>query len=96
MNNTRIGEGCELYKVIAAENVRIENHVKMGFGEEVPNETDPHIYNSGIVTVGEMSVIPADVTVGKNTCIFGATSREDYTDNYLACGKTLIKAGDEH
>lgn len=96
MNNTRIGEGCELYKVIAAENVRIENHVKMGFGEEVPNETDPHIYSDGIVTVGETSVIPEGVTVGKNTCIFGATSREDYTDNYLAGGKTLIKAGDEH
>ncbi len=96
MNNTRIGEGCELYKVIAAENVKIENHVKMGFGEEVPNETDPHIYSDGIVTVGETSVIPEGVTVGKNTCIFGATSREDYTDNYLAGGKILIKAGDEH
>ncbi len=96
MNETCIGKGCELYKAIVAENVTINDNVKLGMGDEVPNETDPHIYSDGIVTVGETSVIPEGVTVGKNTCIFGVTSREDYTDNYLAGGKILIKAGDEH
>ena len=80
---------------IIAENVEVGNYVKLGFGEEVPNETDPHIYSNGIVTVGEKSVIPEGITVGKNSCIFGVTSKEDYPDNYLASGKTLIKAGDE-
>ena len=95
MNNTVIGDGCEVYKAIIAENVEVGNYVKLGFGEEVPNETDPHIYSNGIVTVGEKSVIPEGITVGKNSCIFGVTSKEDYPDNYLASGKTLIKAGDE-
>ena len=95
MNNTVIGDGCELYKVIAAENVEIKNYVKLGIGEEAENETDPHIYNSGIVTVGEKSVIPEGITVGKNSCIFGVTTDADYTDKCLASGKTLIKAGEE-
>ena len=95
MNNTTIGDGCELYKAIVAENVVINNNVKLGFGDEVPNETDPHIYNNGIVTIGEKSVIPSGITIGKNSCVAGVTSVEDYPDNYLASGKTLIKAGDE-
>ena len=38
---------------------------------------------------------PETITVGKNSCIFGVTSKEDYPDNCLAGGKTFIKAGDE-
>ena len=95
MNETVIGEGCELYKAIVAENVNIGDHVRMGIGEEAPNETAPHIYNHGIVTVGEKSVIPNGITVGKNSVISGITDASDYTDAYLASGKTLIKAGEQ-
>ena len=96
MNGTVIGDGCELNKAIVAEKAIIGNNVKLGIGEEVENETDPHIYNHGIATVGEKSVIPDGITVGKNTCVFGTTTVEDYPDNCLASGKTLIiKAGDE-
>lgn len=95
MNGTVIGEGCELNKAIVAENVEIGNHVKLGIGGETPNETDPHIYNHGIVTIGEKSIIPDGVAVGKNTCVFGVTTAEDFPNNCLASGKTLIKAGDE-
>ena len=95
MNRTEIGSGCELVKAIIAEDVVIGNGVKLGIGEEVENETDPHIYNHGIVTIGEYSVIPDGVTVGKNAVVFGKTSPEDFTDGCLASGKTLIKAGGE-
>ena len=95
MNNTVIGENCELYKAIVAEETVIADNVKLGIGEEVPNETDPHIYNHGIVTVGEKSFVPAGVTVGKNSVVFGITSEEDYPDHYLPSGKTLIKVGDK-
>ena len=95
MNETHIGKNCELYKAIVAENVMIEDYVKLGIGEEAPNETDPHIYNNGMVTIGEKSVVPSGTTVGKNTVIFGVTTPEDYENCYLASGKTLIKAGDE-
>ncbi len=95
MNATSIGKNCELNKAIIAEEVTIGDNVKMGVGEEVPNETDPHIYNNGMVTVGEKSVVPAGVSVGKNTVIFGVTDEKDYRDHCLASGKTLIKVGDE-
>ena len=94
MNNTRIGEGCELNKAIVAENVEIGSYVKLGVGEEAENETAPHIYNHGLVTVGEKSVIPDGVSVGRNTVIFGETTGEDYENSCLASGKSLIKAGE--
>jgi len=95
MNHTQIGDHCQLNKAIVAEEVRIGSGVCLGAGEEVENETAPHIYNHGIVTIGERSVIPDGVTVGKNTVIFGVTAAEDYPDAGLAGGKTLIKAGEE-
>ena len=95
MNNTVIGDGCELYRAIVAENVQIGANVKLGVGEEVPNDTAPHIYDSGLVTIGEKSVIPAGVSVGKNSVVSGITTLQDYPEGWLAGGKTLIKAGDE-
>ncbi len=92
MNHTVIGPGCEVNKAIVAENVQIGSNVKLGVGEEAENETAPHIYNHGLVTVGEKSVIPDGVSVGKNTVIAGVTAAADYPDGYLASGKTLIKA----
>ena len=94
MNQTRIGDNCELNKAIIAENVEIGKNVKLGVGEEAENETAPHIYNQGIVTVGEKSVIPDGITVGKNSVIFGVTEAADYENCYLASGKTLIKEGE--
>ena len=95
MNQTQIGENCELYKAIVAENVAIGNNVRLGIGEEAPNDTAPHIYNHGIVTIGEKSVIPNGVTVGKNTVIFGETTDKDYEKLHFASGKSLIKAGEQ-
>ncbi len=92
MNNTVIGDGCELYKTIVAENVDIGSGSRFGIGDEAENETDPHIYNHGLVCIGERSIIPSGITVGKNACIFGETEVSDYEDSALASGKTLIKA----
>ncbi len=94
MNDTVIGNNCELYKAIIAENVNVGNNVKLGVGEEVANDTAPHIYSHGIVTIGEKSVIPNNVSVGKNSVIFGETTADDYENAYLPSGKTLIKAGE--
>ena len=95
MNQTDIGANCELNKAIIAEQVQIGDNVKLGVGDEAENETDPHIYNHGIVTIGEKSVVPSNVSVGKNSVVSGITTDADYPDNYLASGKTLIKAGDK-
>lgn len=96
MSRSSIGKNCELNKAIIAEDSQVGNNVKLGVGEEVENETDPHIYNHGIVTIGEKSVVPDGVEVGKNSVIFGRTGPEHYKEGKLASGRTLInKAGDE-
>ncbi len=95
MNHAEIGENCELNKAIVAEQVKIGDGVVLGAGEEVDNETHPHIYNQGLVCIGEKTVIPSNVKIGKNTVVTGITTAEDYPDNCLASGKSFIKAGDK-
>ena len=55
---------------------------------------NPNIYAFGLVTVGDDSVIPENVKVGKNTAISGVTQKEDYPNGVLASGEVIIKAGD--
>ena len=95
MNQTQIGDNCELTKAIIAENAAIGNNVKLGVGEEAENDTAPHIYNSGLVTIGEHTVIPDGISIGKNSAVFGITAAEDYENACLPSGRTLIKAGEE-
>ncbi len=94
MNNTTIADNCELNMAIVAENVIVEEGVKMGIGEEAENDTAPHIYNHGLVCIGEKSVVPKGVTIGKNTVVSGVTCADDYENSTLASGKSLIKAGE--
>lgn len=94
MQDVYIGRGCVLEKAIVAENCEIGDHVTLGIGSDVPNKSKPAIYSFGLVTIGENSVIPDGVQVGKNTAISGVTSKEDYPGGVLASGETLIKAGE--
>ncbi len=91
MNEADIGKGCEVNKAIIAENAQIGDNVKLGIGEEAENDSAPHIYNHGLVTVGEKSVIPSGVSVGKNSVVSGITEVSDYPDGNLPSGKTLIR-----
>ncbi len=94
MSDTTFGEDCVVEKAIIAEDVVIGDHVTIGIGSDTPNKVRPDIYNSGIATIGEKTVVPSNVQIGKNTAISGVTSREDYVDGVLESGETLIKAGD--
>ena len=94
MKDTVIGENVTIDKSIIAENCKIGNGVVLGVGEEVPNKLNASVYSFGLVTVGEDSVIPDNVRVGKNTAISGLTVPEDYPDGLLASGEVIIKAGD--
>ena len=94
MKDVVIGGNCVIDKAIIAENVKIGDNVTLGIGSEAPNCLRPDIYNSGLVTIGENSVIPSNVQVGKNTAISGVTEKEDYRNGVLESGGALIKAGD--
>ena len=94
MKDVRIGKGCVIDKSIVAESCKIGNNVTLGIGSDVPNKLKPAIYSFGLVTIGENSVIPDGVQIGKNTAISGVTTKEDYPDGVLESGETLIKAGE--
>ncbi len=93
MNNTVIGGGSSLQKVITAEDVTIGNNVHLGVGDEAPNETDPSIYREGLVVLGEGTSIPDNVNVGKNVMINGAAEPSDFPGGTLQSGRTLVKGG---
>ena len=93
MQDSQLGENCVVDKAIIAENVKIGDGVTLGIGADVPNKSKPNIYSFGLVTIGENSVIPSNVQIGKNTAISGVTASEDYVGNVLESGETLIKAG---
>ena len=94
MKDVEIGSGCIIDKAIIAEDVKIGANVTLGTGGEAPNKMKPDIYSFGLVTIGENSVIPDGVQIGKNTAVSGVTIREDYPNGILESGETLIKAGE--
>lgn len=94
MQDSVIGKGAVVNKAIIAEEVHVGSNVELGVGEEAENVRLPKIYNSGLVTIGECSVIPDNVKVGKNTAISGETGPQDYPEGALASGGIIIKAGD--
>lgn len=94
MNGVTIGDGAVIDKAIIAENVEVGKNAHLGVGEEAVNEMKPAVYAFGLVTIGENSVIPGGVSIGKNTAIYGKTEPSDYPDGALKSGGSIIKAGE--
>ncbi len=93
MQNTVIGDYTIINKAIIAEESQIGENAVLGVGEEVPNKAKPNIYSYGLVTIGESTVVPDGVLIGKNTAISGITTMEDYPEGKLDSGELLIKEG---
>lgn len=91
MENVVIEEGAVVDRCIIDRNNIIGKGAVLGEGENIPNELKPNIYNTGITVVGENSVIPDGVHIGKNCVIYGKTSVEDYPNGVVASGKSVIK-----
>lgn len=95
MRGSTIGKGTKVTKAIVAEDVTIGAGAELGVGEYAESKYDPKVYQSDLVTIGEHSVIPDGVKIGKNTAIKGVTVPEDYPDGLLAGGDYIMKAGGE-
>ena len=77
MQDSVIEADAVVDKAIVAEDVRIGAGARLGVGEYAPSKYDPKVYQFDLVTVGEHSVIPAGVEIGKNTAISGVTEASD-------------------
>ena len=93
MRDCHIKAGAKINKAIVAEDTTVGEGSELGVGEYAPSKYDPKVYQFDLVTIGEHSVIPDHVKIGKNTAISGVTTPEDYTDGALASGDYIIKAG---
>ena len=94
MRDCVIGAGAKVTKAIVAEDTKVGAGAELGVGEYAPSKYDPKVYQFDLVTIGEHSVIPENVKIGKNTAIWGKTNAQDYPEGVLGSGETLIKAGD--
>ena len=54
--------------------------MKLGIGEEAVNVKYPKIYTDGLVTIGEETIIPEGMKVGKTPQLLVQQQREDYPD----------------
>ena len=94
MNGSVIGERTIVEKGVIAENCVIGSDCELGLGDSAPNTARPDIYCFDLVTIGEDSVVPDNVKIGKNTAISGGTTLDDYPSGVLRAGENIIKAGD--
>ena len=94
MKNTYIGKDAYVEKAIIAENCTIGEGDEIGVGEEAESKLNAKIYAFGLATIGEHSVIPPHVKIGKNTALKGKTTMDDYPDAALPSGGYIIKAGE--
>ncbi len=95
MKNTVIKAGTTIEKAIIAENCEIGANVQVGVGESAESKLNASIYAFDLAVIGENSVIPDNVTIGKNTAIAGVTTKEDYPQGKLESGGYIIKEGEE-
>ena len=93
MQNSVIKAGAILDRAIVAENSVIGEKSVIGWVDPAPNRIRPDIYAFSLAVVGEDTVIPGGVRVGRNTAVTGVTVPEDYPDGILASGEILDKAG---
>ena len=94
MTGTKIGKNVVIEKGIVAEDCTIGDGAKIGMGVEAESKLNASVYSFGLAVIGENSVIPAGVTIGKNTAIKGVTVESDYPEGNLESGEYIIKAGE--
>lgn len=90
MSDAVIEAGAQIYRGIIAEGAVIGAGSKIGIGDNTINEEYPKVYDSGLSVIGEKTVLPAGVVVGKNCAVYGLVSELDFPDNQLASGKNAI------
>ncbi|MEF9959776.1 MAG: glucose-1-phosphate adenylyltransferase [Niameybacter sp.] len=90
MQDTIVRKGAFIERCIVSERCNIGENTYIGQGENIPHESKPHIYHSGITAIGAYTTIPDNIVVGKNCEISGETKKEDYQNGKLESGRSLI------
>lgn len=94
MSGCKIGKGTRIFNSIIAEDTVVGSNVLIGDGKYADSTLDKKIYNCEITVIGENSVIPDGVKIGKNVAISGVTEEADYPKGTIPSGGYIIKAGE--
>lgn len=80
MNDTWIGPGAVLDRVIVDKEVVIGAGTKLGYGADfdTPNAEEPDKVNTGITVVGKGAHIPSGLHIGRNVVVRPGTDEEDF------------------
>ena len=95
MTGAHIGKNCTVDRGIIAENCEIGDNTLIGVGESAESELNASVYAFDLAVIGENSIIPSNVKIGKNTAVKGVTESDDYPEGELVSGGYIIKAGDQ-
>ena len=90
MGETIVRSGAHLDNCIVSERCEIGENTCIGVGEAIPHVTKPHIYSSGITAIGDNTIIPDNIQIGKNCEVGGHTLQEHYENGKLESGHSLI------
>jgi glucose-1-phosphate adenylyltransferase len=93
MEDCYIGRNAFLERCIVDAGCTVGDGVVIGFqeSENVPNHLRPKIYYTGITVLGENTVVPDGMRIGKNCVIYGETYPSDYPDGLLESGGSIIR-----
>jgi glucose-1-phosphate adenylyltransferase len=91
MNDTWIGPGAMLDKVVVDKQVVVGANVKLGWGDDMdtPNSSQPDKLNSGISVIGKGAHIPPGIHIGRNVLVNAACDEEDFPGGDVASGTTI-------
>ncbi len=92
MNDSWIGPGAVLDRVIVDKEVVIGAGAQVGCGEDMrPNTAEPDRINTGLSVVGKNAHIPAEVTIGRNVVIRPRADEEAFVafKHEVPCGATV-------
>ncbi|MCL2840949.1 MAG: glucose-1-phosphate adenylyltransferase [Defluviitaleaceae bacterium] len=95
MEECYIGKGTVIERCIIDKHTTIGENAKIGDGENIKNIHKPDLYDTGITVIGEFSIIPDNVTIGKNCVIFARTEPRDYENGRLESGQSIVKQVNE-
>ncbi|MBR6271797.1 MAG: glucose-1-phosphate adenylyltransferase [Lachnospiraceae bacterium] len=93
MQGSIIKKGAVVEKAIVSEHSVIGDSAHLGVGEYAESLLDKRVYCSELVTIDENTVVPAGVSIGKNTAVSGITEESDYPGGTLPSGGFIIKEG---
>ena len=91
MGRSVIKRGAFLERCIVDDSCVIGEDAVIGAGENTPNLDKPSVYDTGITVLGESTVVPPGVRIGKNCVLYGITVPEDYADGQLFSGHNIIR-----